>query len=336
MEHKVLEVTLLKAFRDGNFQYPFLKSVIDADKFNAVTGSSIHVDKRCYIRLNQSGVDSDHDENKLDTMDINLISGEISGNFKFQESVNGINFNRLELFSMDNIILMNSEDYNGFKSKVGDSELEKVHLINFKNWKNSRSTVRKLNDGLKAWNKTTPESSFIKEYGGGRTEEELLKVSSRIESYISQRQGTSLQLFICSLLGLFFYIASTIMLSFKLFSEIDEEKEEYRRLYHNIGIKDTEVKKAIYQELGVEFFLPVVVGAFLSFVYTSAFTTDAGELARSGSLICNIGVSLVYLTFLFSNIGIEHRTIKYHIKIVRVNNLTIVFLLPVMYNNVTG
>lgn len=268
-EHKILEVMNIKAFNRGS-EESYIRKVISVDSINNITGSSLKVKQGYYIRLDQIPSKTEANENQFTKHDIGLKYGDSLVNFKFQEAVYKIYINRFQDFTVD-ILLLNNEDYEALKAVTDASSIENIHLLNYKDWRNTGDVVTKLN------------------------EREFFQIASRLGEYTTQKQGGSIILFISGFLGLFFFISGSVILSFRLFSEIDDEKAKYKQL-SNIGIRDCEIKRTIYQELKVIFFIPVGLGALLSFLFIFAFTNDGGG-QHGGPLLYNLLVSFIYFLF---------------------------------------
>ncbi len=138
-------------------------------------------------------------------------------------------------------------------------------------------------------NKTTKESnSPFNRY------EDMLKVTSKIGSYNYNMQGAKLLLFTSGFLGIFFFIATAIVLFLKLLSDIDKDKKRFNSMY-KIGITEQEIKKQIASELKPLFFIGPIIGIILAFAYTIAFNQDSAYNARKYFIYSNITVSIIFL-----------------------------------------
>lgn len=88
----------------------------------------------------------------------------------------------------------------------------------------------------------------------------LSLVVSKVEVYQAYRQSGALTMFIgVFIAGLFFVIAGSLIY-FKLFTELDDDRRQYGVL-RKLGLTSREFGRAVSQELGVLFFLPLAFGA---------------------------------------------------------------------------
>ncbi len=60
------------------------------------------------------------------------------------------------------------------------------------------------------------------------------------------------------------------ILYFKLYTEVDEARERYRKLF-KIGIRDNEMKKIISSELRLIFFIPLIIASITALAYIFIF-----------------------------------------------------------------
>lgn len=90
---------------------------------------------------------------------------------------------------------------------------------------------------------------------------DLLGFVSRVEAYDARKQMTSLTAMIGLFVTVLFLIASGSMLYFRLFSEIEEDREKYG-IMEKLGVSRHEIGTVISRQLLVFFFAPIVVGSF--------------------------------------------------------------------------
>lgn len=152
--------------------------------------------------------------------------------YQICESLKG-GWEYLGLFPSDSILILSDEDY-----KIINSSLEQVevHTISFLNgWKDTAKLV----------------SDLAKELG------EEAFITSRIETYKELKNGYSVFLFVCCFMCFMFFVSSGSVMYFKQYNEVDEDKEQYKRLY-KIGINDKEMKRNISIKLFVVYFVPML------------------------------------------------------------------------------
>jgi len=289
-EYKTLEILNVNELYDQGEEVE--RKVISVNSLNELTNSNIELEKGAYIRLYQYPEEEELETNAYNRKDLVLKYGELIKSLKNQEVIYKKCFNIMK-YNYEELLVLNHFDYESFKSRSDSSNIEKMHLLNFKDWRKSWTVVSKLTkDFSKA--KETSEADFI--------------VQSKIGEYTYLKQSASLMLLICAFLGFFFFIASSVILSFKLFSEIDDERLKYKKL-STIGIKDIEIKKAINKELRLIFFLPLVLGASLSFLYIFAITRGE-DVNTVEPLKFNLLVSTIYMFFQIAYYLILSRTYR--------------------------
>ncbi|SDY11344.1 ABC transporter permease [Thermoactinomyces sp. DSM 45892] len=84
--------------------------------------------------------------------------------------------------------------------------------------------------------------------------------------------------FIGSFISILFFIAAISFLYFRLFANIQEEREKYRNLT-NIGLKRKEIKRIITRQLSIFFFTPFIVASFHTYLILILLNKKWIELA---------------------------------------------------------
>ena len=133
-------------------------------------------------------------------------------------------------------------------------------MIGYENWKNTKSIVSEL------------KTAFA---GSG------YNVLSTYETYEGLKKGYSAMLFICTVLGILFFVSGGTVLYFRQFTELMQTKENFYKLY-KIGITQKQVKKIITKELAVIFFVPLLFGIFggVSIIYMLTHMFGGTEVMR--------------------------------------------------------
>lgn len=118
---------------------------------------------------------------------------------------------------------------------------------------------------------------------------------SRGEAYIVYKTGSAAVLFIGMFISVLFFLASGSLIYFKLFTELEEDRRQFKIL-QDIGMTASEIRKVIGQELRVLFFLPYVVG-----LVHSAFALKA--LHKISKLDIYAAGIMIYLVYFFLQYG---------------------------------
>lgn len=90
-------------------------------------------------------------------------------------------------------------------------------------------------------------------------EERQQHLTSRVQPFVEVKQIFGLTMFIGLFVSVLFFIAAGSMLYFKLFTEFQEDRQQFTAL-KRIGITDGEIKKIVTTQIGMIFFLPFGVG----------------------------------------------------------------------------
>lgn len=86
----------------------------------------------------------------------------------------------------------------------------------------------------------------------------LFDFTSLVSTFSEMKQMYSIMLFSALLVGAVFFIAAGSFLYFRLFTDLEQDKEHYRAI-GKIGLKDSELKKIATTQLLLLFFVPILV-----------------------------------------------------------------------------
>lgn len=269
-------------------QQPAGEIIITDKEINKLKNTNLKVSKGNYVFIKQSDAISEDDKKDYKSFNMKLVFNSGTYELDNQENIFKRIFNSIN-YSYSDVKVVNESDYNFIKEQKGGYELGKIQLYNLGKWKDTKAIVDELKVNLDRINKTTGESnSPFNMY------EDMLKVTSKIGSYNYNMQGAKLLLFTSGFLGIFFFIATAIVLFLKLLSDIDKDKKRFNSMY-KIGITEQEIKKQIASELKPLFFIGPIIGIILAFAYTIVFNQDIAYNARKYSIYSNITVSIVFL-----------------------------------------
>lgn len=133
-------------------------------------------------------------------------------------------------------------------------------LANYKDWKDTKQVVASLQAELTG---------------------ERAPVISVVGVYTDLKNAYAAFLFVCSVMGVLFFIAGGSVLYFRQYTELTETKATFRKLY-KIGITSEEVNRILGKELKVLFFIPLLFGAVagISLIYLITNTVGGAEVLR--------------------------------------------------------
>lgn len=164
-------------------------------------------------------------------------------------------------FGNEGMIVLNDEDYASLNATITKDSQYIFHALELKDWKDTEDTVNQLK---------------AKVDNGSKYE-----VYSSILCYEDLKKGYSVFLFVTTVLGILFFVASGSVLYFKQFTEIGEMKKTFFKLY-KIGITKKEISKVISKELLVVFYMPLIFGSYMgvSIMYLMTFIVGGGNVIK--------------------------------------------------------
>jgi ABC-type antimicrobial peptide transport system permease subunit len=210
--------------------------------------------------------------------------------FSHDSTICEILFNRNH-FTNQTIRILNDEDYEKLRWSVPPENVGEIHLLDFDNWYNTEEIAEELDLVLKEHNKSWSKTRILDNYSA---EEYLFESVSRIQTFRQQKQEGGVFLLVWGFIGLLFFMSSGSVLYFKLYTEIDDVKKKYKKIF-NIGIRDREIKKILSKELKLIFFTPPLLGCTTGFamVYVLSANSSIQKDLTTGAAI----IVLLYLIF---------------------------------------
>lgn len=192
---------------------------------------------------------------------------------------------RFRYFNPD-ILLVNEADYEKFINNL-DVYTAKVHWLHITDWKKSTEAVHQLEKTLHEKNQLTPhmEANLFGQYSL-YTEVELFEPVSKINVYNTNKIDGGLIFFVSTFLSILFFFATFMLVYLHLFTDMEQEKIKYRKLF-KLGITKQQVKKMVTKELSILFFLAPMIGIILSFIYIVTIAQDSGGIISNPILIVN-------------------------------------------------
>jgi len=271
-------------------QYNNRTTIISDEQLNKATNRKFDITKGNYLRLIPLELMTKEKQDLYlgnlhaeDAIILNLNNEDYK--YIIQGNVFKILFNKMNYY-YGQLIIINREDYRAIKDQQG-IEIGKIQLISFKDWKKTKGIVSELDVTMKSYNETTPKINELEP-------ENVYKVASKIETYNYNKQGGTLMFYLITFIGIFFFIASCVILFLRLFSEIDNDKTKYKKFY-KLGITEKEIRNNIASELRVLFFIAPIIGIAIAFIYTNVFFKSS-EFAFN-AFICDLVISGIYLCF---------------------------------------
>ncbi|WP_053372051.1 ABC transporter permease [Paenibacillus sp. FJAT-27812] len=170
-----------------------------------------------------------------------LVKGSINGKevkYEISDRINTKVMNWLE--SNYFTFVMDDFSFVELRSSVPEDKLFVMYGFELSDWENSSATAEKLK-------KLVPEEL--------QGQIDFRRASNMVE----MKETVSLTLFIGMFISLLFFIASGSMIYFKLFTELQEDQAQFKAL-NRIGMTKGEIRKIVVTQVGIVFFVPVIVG----------------------------------------------------------------------------
>ncbi|WP_409344117.1 ABC transporter permease [Paenibacillus sp. MBLB4367] len=155
----------------------------------------------------------------------------------FDRQVNGtIAFPR---YDATELLVVDTEQYKAFMKTVPEEKQLAVYGFELKKWEGTGETAAKI-------------EALV-------PEKQKRHFDNRVATYQETKQLTSLTLFIGLFVSFLFFIASGSMIYFKLFTELEEDREQFKALTR-IGMTVQEIGKTVTTQIAMVFYVPCVVG----------------------------------------------------------------------------
>lgn len=279
-----LDMTIANNTDDGDTMGS--KPFVSVTSYKEATGVDLHVGKgeAVSVVIRGSQVMSNY-KPQTGTMELKLPNRvyRLTVNRVIREEwVSG-----LSLYPSLTGMVISDRDYGILRGEVEREHIGIYRSFMFDEWEKTKGIVTTLRSALEGVNQTA-----------GAVDEEnrakLFNVASRIEFYEEFQQGYSMAIFVLSIIGALFFIASINVLYFKQFSEISVAKEKYRKLF-KVGITTKEIVRALSIEMRVVFFIPLVLAVVpgLSNIWFANSMLDGRDVMGS-LMLSSVAIIAVY------------------------------------------
>ncbi|MFW7433174.1 ABC transporter permease [Vagococcus carniphilus] len=120
------------------------------------------------------------------------------------------------------------------------------------------------------------EGSFDQQKAVGKKLEEYPNVMAKASMIQSITDGYAPILFIGFFIGIVFFVSAGSFLYFRLYSDMEVDVEKFR-MVHKLGFSKNEMKKVVYQQVGILFFTPIIVSCIHGAVALTAMYALFGQ-----------------------------------------------------------
>lgn len=149
------------------------------------------------------------------------------------------------LGSFTNLLVVDDAQYKQWLAATPPDKQKVAYGFEISGWEGALATVNKIEAAIDPAHEKSAHTS-------------------RVAMYLDMKQTAALTLFIGLFVSCLFFIASGSMLYFKLFTELKEDEAQIRAL-SRIGMTANEVRRIVISQVGIIFFVPVVVGTVHTF-----------------------------------------------------------------------
>ncbi|MGD6774819.1 ABC transporter permease [Sutcliffiella horikoshii] len=192
------------------------------------------------------------------------------------------------------ILVISDEEFVEINNALTGDKM-KVHILNFQDWKASEIVINELKNRLEQYNNTTPPYQSDRLSYSEEEEEYFLQPTSKVINYNYIKNSSRIMFFVTTFISILFFFGSFILLYLNIFSNTEEEKAKYKKLF-KIGITKREIKKLVSKEMSVLFFFAPLLGCSLAFVYIISFAQDVGGTMENPQFLVHFArISGVYL-----------------------------------------
>ena len=147
------------------------------------------------------------------------------------------------VFNDGEYLIVNDQDFEKYAKLVPDEEKTKYYGYYIEDWKSTEDLVLDLK----------------KEVAPDKQEE----LNNSVLAYKNIRESGAITMFIGFFVAVLFFFFACSMTYFKWFNDKEQDRIQFKSL-KRIGMTDKEIRKIAIRQMGVIFFIPIVIGAIHS------------------------------------------------------------------------
>ncbi|EQB90305.1 ABC-type lipoprotein release transport system permease subunit [Clostridium punense] len=190
---------------------------------------------------------------------IKVFNDRTSFNFKYTKISNPLYFITVPNCTL--LLIVSEEDYEDVIKNASPNHMGRINMFRFHHWKDTEEVVDSLELALKNNNSNT-----VNHWGDSQESNGESYMFSTIKEFNTRKQNGVLSNFLAGFISSLFFIASSMMIYLKLYTEMEDERIKYNKL-HRIGVKEEEFIKLIYKKLSLIFFSPLIFGGIPAYAY---------------------------------------------------------------------
>ena len=165
---------------------------------------------------------------------------------KINGQTQSVQLNKPTLFSVFNdseYLIVNDQDFEKYAKLVPDEEKMKYYGYYIEDWKSTEDLVLDLKKEI------VPDKQ--------------VELNNSVLVYKNIRESGAITMFIGFFVAVLFFFFACSMTYFKWFNDKEQDRIQFKSL-KRIGMTDKEIRKIAIRQMGVIFFIPIVIGAIHS------------------------------------------------------------------------
>ncbi|OTW81283.1 ABC transporter permease [Bacillus thuringiensis serovar cameroun] len=187
------------------------------------------------------------------------------------------------VFNDSEYLIVNDQDFEKYAKLVPDEEKTKYYGYYIEDWKSTEDLVLDLK----------------KEIAPDKQEE----LNNSVLAYKNIRESGAITMFIGFFVAVLFFFFACSMTYFKWFNDKEQDRIQFKSL-KRIGMTDKEIRKIAIRQMGVIFFIPILIGAIHSgFALHTLGKMLYVDLWKSGAIVIGTYVIASAIYFMIAQRG---------------------------------
>ncbi|RWS43477.1 ABC transporter permease [Bacillus mycoides] len=187
------------------------------------------------------------------------------------------------VFNDDNYLIVNDQDFEKYAKLVPDGEKTKYYGYYIEDWKSTEELVLDLKKEI------APEKQG--------------ELKSSVLAYKNIREAGAITMFIGFFVAVLFFFFACSMTYFKWFNDKEQDRIQFKSL-KRIGMTDKEIRKIAIRQMGVIFFIPILIGAIHSgFALHTLGKMLYIDLWKSGAIVIGAYILASAIYFMIAQRG---------------------------------
>ncbi|MFK4425926.1 FtsX-like permease family protein [Bacillus sp. RC51] len=187
------------------------------------------------------------------------------------------------VFNDDDYLIVNDQDFEKYAKLVPDEEKTKYYGYYIEDWKSTEELVLDLKKGI------APEKQG--------------ELKSSVLAYKNIREAGAITMFIGFFVAVLFFFFACSMTYFKWFNDKEQDRIQFKSL-KRIGMTDKEIRKIAIRQMGVIFFIPILIGTIHSgFALHTLGKMLYIDLWKSGAIVIGAYILASAIYFMIAQRG---------------------------------